>query len=81
VYHTSVLYQVPAKGRRRFAAAIRGLPAVWLSNEAADVIPDMPVPASQSTQVVNVLARDGRTPLAFTDSHGTWLQWFPAPAR
>jgi hypothetical protein len=81
VYHTSVLYQVPPRGRRRFAAAVRGLPAVWLSNEAHGVIPDMPVPSSQGTHVVNVLARDGRTPLAFTDSHGTWLQWFPAPAR
>jgi hypothetical protein len=76
VYHTSVLYQVPRRGRRRFAATVRGLPAVWLSNEARGVVPDMPVPASQSAHVENVLARDGRTPLAFTDSHGAWLQWF-----
>jgi hypothetical protein len=25
-----------------------------------------------------VLARDG-DPVAFTDSHGTWLQWLPEP--
>jgi hypothetical protein len=22
-----------------------------------------------------VLIRDGRTPLAFTDPHGTWVEW------
>ena len=77
VYHTSVLFYVPPPGRRQFAAAVRSLPAVWLSNEAPGVVPDIPLPADQGTQSLNLLARDGRTPLAFTDSHGTWLQWFP----
>jgi hypothetical protein len=79
VYHTSVLYQVPPRGRRRFAAVVRGLPAVWLSNEAPGVVPDVPPPAAGGARTVNVLARDGRTPLAITDSHGTCLRWLPAP--
>ncbi len=24
-----------------------------------------------------VLGRDGQTPLALTDGHGTWLRWLP----
>ena len=40
------------------------------------VLPGMPVPAYQAAPFV--LARDGQTPLAFTDPHGTWLQWLPA---
>jgi hypothetical protein len=27
-----------------------------------------------------VLGRDGRTPLAIADGHGTWLQWLPTSA-
>jgi hypothetical protein len=65
-------YLTPAD-RRRFAATIRGLPAVWLSNEGPGVVPDMPVPAYQGTPFV--LARDGHAPIALTDGHGTWLQW------
>jgi len=26
-----------------------------------------------------LLVRDGLTPLAFTDGHGTWLQWLEGP--
>ena len=49
------------------------LGAVWLSNESPQVIPDLPVPPYEGSP--SVLARDGRTSLAFTDGHGTWLHW------
>lgn len=71
-------YLTPAD-RRRFAETVRGLPAVWLSNEGPGVVPDLPVPPHQG--VPFVLGRDGRTPLALTDGHGAWLDWLPAAQR
>jgi hypothetical protein len=73
VFHSAVLAYVTPGGRRRFAATVRSLPAVWLSNEAPGLVPDMPVPDYQGWPFL--LGRDGRMPLAFADGHGTWLHW------
>ena len=73
VYHTSVLSYVTMHKRRQFAAAVAGLGAVWLSNEGPGVVPDLPLPPYGGSP--SVLARDGRTLLAFADPHGTWLHW------
>ena len=73
VYHTSVLAYVTMDKRRQFAAAVAGLGAVWLSNEGPGVVPDLPLPPNGGSP--SVLARDGRTLLAFADPHGTWLHW------
>ncbi|HEU5034220.1 MAG TPA: hypothetical protein VFT62_05600 [Mycobacteriales bacterium] len=59
--------------RRRFAEMMRGTNAVWLSNEGVRVLPEVGVPPHQGSPFV--LVRDGMQPLAFTDPHGTWLQW------
>jgi hypothetical protein len=59
--------------RLRCADTVRGLPAVWLSNEGPGVLPGLTLPAYKGWPFV--LARDGQTPIAFTDSHGTWLHW------
>ncbi len=76
VYHSAVLAYVTPAGRQRFAGIVRGLPAVWLSNEGPAVLPGIAVPAYPGAPFV--LARDGQRPLAFTDSHGTWLHWLSA---
>jgi hypothetical protein len=76
VYHSAVLAYVDPADRLRFADTVRGLPAIWLSNEGPAVLPGMVVPAHQGWPFV--LARDGQTPIALTDSHGTWLDWLPA---
>src|SRR6266567_4163452 len=76
VYHSAVLAYLTPQDRRRFAGTVRGLPAVWLSNEGPAVLPGIRVPAYQGAPFI--LARDGQTPLAFTDSHGTWLHWLTA---
>jgi hypothetical protein len=76
VYHSAVLAYVTPGDRRRFAGIVRGLGAVWLSNEGPAVLPGITAPAHQGAPFV--LVRDGRTPIAFTDPHGTWLQWLPA---
>jgi hypothetical protein len=75
VYHSAVLAYVAPADRRRFAATVRQLGAVWLSNEGLGVVPDLPVPAHDGAPFV--LSRDGLETLAFTDSHGTWLRWLP----
>jgi hypothetical protein len=78
VYHSAVLAYVTPADRRRFAAVVRGLRAVWLSNEGPGVVPDLPAPPHRGTGFV--LGRDGRTPLALADGHGAWLRWLPAEA-
>ncbi len=73
IYHSAVLAYVAARDRLRFAGIVRRLGPVWLSNEAPGVVADVPAPAEHTGAFV--LAQDGQTPLAFTDGHGTWLQW------
>jgi hypothetical protein len=73
VYHSAVLAYVAAEDRVRFADTVRGLGAVWLSNEGPGVVPGVSVPDREDAPFV--LIRDGRTPLAFTDPHGTWVEW------
>jgi hypothetical protein len=77
IYHSAVLAYVAPGDRERFARDVRGLDAVWLSNEAPGVIAGLaPAGAAEGTFV---LGRDGRTPLAFTDGHGAWLHWLAGP--
>ncbi len=73
VYHTSVLSYVVPGERGRFFTAVAGLRAVWLSNEVPGVVPGISPAAREESAAL--LVRDGRTPLAHTDPHGTWLRW------
>ncbi len=75
VYHTAVLAYVDADKRRAFADAVRTLDAVWLSNEGEGVVA---APAGTSASRDDdhfMLIRDGTELLAFTDPHGTWIDW------
>ena len=73
VYHSAVLASVAPGQRLRFADTVRGVADVWLSNEGPGVVPGLAVPDCEDDPFV--LARDGRTPLALADGHGTWLRW------
>ena len=73
VFHSAVLAYVTPEDRQQFAAIVRALRAVWLANEAPGVVPGLAIPPYQGAPFV--LARDGSTPLALADGHGTWLQW------
>jgi hypothetical protein len=73
IFHSAVLAYVAPQDRERFARAVRGLGAVWLSNEAPGVVPGLPF--TRFREGTFVLGHGGRTPLAFTDGHGTWLRW------
>jgi hypothetical protein len=78
VFHSAVLHYVSVSRRRAFAATVAGLDAVWLSNEAPGVLPDLPdEPAPRPNTDPFVLVRDGHTALALTDGHGAWVEWVP----
>jgi prepilin-type processing-associated H-X9-DG protein len=73
IFHSAVLAYVAAEDRERFAQTVRGLAAVWLSNEAPGVVPGLPL--TEFREGTFVLGHGGRTPLAFADGHGVWLHW------
>jgi hypothetical protein len=77
IFHSAVLAYLDDADRGRFREQLAALQAqrrvVWLSNEGAGVVVDIPVPAGP---VPFVLARDGE-PIALTGPHGHWVQWLP----
>jgi hypothetical protein len=75
IFHTSVLYQVPAPRREAFTTLVRRLPAHWISVEGPDVVPLGELPEPPGETLHNVLALDGR-PLAWAGPHGQGLTWF-----
>jgi hypothetical protein len=75
VFHTSVLYQVPAPRREAFIRTVAALPGHWIANEGPDVLPYPALPAPPDGYLRNVLALDG-VPLAWTRPHGQAITWF-----
>jgi hypothetical protein len=75
VFHTSVLYQVPAERRALFIDLVRRLPGHWISVEGTDVVTHQGLPPAPDGALHNVLALDG-TPLAWTRAHGQAMTWF-----
>lgn len=72
VFHSAVLFYLSPQQRSRFIARVRSLDAVWLSNEAPQVVPDVAQQLpnlDHGTVVTFVLAQDGN-PVALTDPHG-----------
>lgn len=74
VFHSAVLAYLPPAGRDEFYATVRKLaaerPTVWLSSEAAGVVPGTDVDAPDHAFVV---ARDG-VPVGLTAPHGQWYR-------
>jgi hypothetical protein len=89
IFHSAVLAYVDPVLRGKFAAIVAGLGAVWISNEAPRVVPGSADSAAQDSAAQDraraaasrygnhcfALMRDGQGPIAFTDSHGSWLHW------
>jgi hypothetical protein len=73
IYHSAVLAYVGVPQRTRFARLVRQLGAVWLSNEGPGVVSGIATPHRDARNFV--LVQDGTGAIAFTDSHGTWLEW------
>jgi hypothetical protein len=73
VFHTAVLaYIGDADARARFRQTVRDHNAVWISNEAPMVFPD--IVAAPARRGAFLLAVDGEA-VAWTDPHGAWINW------
>lgn len=77
VYHTAVLGYVGSRSDRDgFAKAVRQTGAVWISNEAPSVFPELTRAAPSPPGPGHfLLAIDGR-PVAWTAPHGQSINWF-----
>jgi hypothetical protein len=77
VFHTAVLVHVPSpEDRDMFIETVRDAKAVWISNEAQTVFPEIvstvPPPPRKRLSLV---MQDG-VPLAWAGPHGQSLDWF-----
>jgi hypothetical protein len=76
IFHTAVLAYVASEARTRFAEEMRRSRAVWISNEAPHVFPDITARAAlPAPRWTFLLAVDGE-PKAWTGPHGQSLDWF-----
>ena len=73
IYHSAVLAYVAPGQRGEFAELVRALGAVWLSNEAPEVLAG--TAADREEEGHFTLAENGTRAIAHTDPHGTWLRW------
>jgi hypothetical protein len=70
VFHTAVLGYLPDKAERlAFGQSVQAAGAVWISNEAAGILP-----WHGARKGAFLLAMNG-TPVAWTDPHGGWIEW------
>ena len=78
VFHTAVLGYVASKpDRDAFARMVRQTGAVWISNEAPSVFPELlrSAPPAPGPGHFLLLAIDGK-PVAWTGPHGQSIDWF-----
>jgi hypothetical protein len=76
VFHTAVLaYITDLDARAGFANRVCESNAVWISNEAPSVFPDIAAKLSApGPKGAFLLSVDGE-PAAWTDPHGAWIEW------
>jgi hypothetical protein len=79
VFHTAVLaYVADRNARAAFAGSVRARNAVWISNEAPGVFRDIAAKAAAPRPTGSfLLAVDGE-PVAWTETHGAWIDWIAA---
>jgi hypothetical protein len=76
VYHSAVLaYVGPQENRERFAEQMRDTPAVWISNEAANVFPALAAAAAAPPRPGLFLLMQDGVPVAWAAPHGQSLDW------
>jgi hypothetical protein len=76
IFHTAVLaYIADPDARVAFARAVRALKAVWISNEAPFVFPDIAAKISTAGPAGAFLLAVNGEPVAWTDPHGAWIEW------
>ncbi|MFD1714018.1 DUF2332 domain-containing protein [Amnibacterium flavum] len=77
VVHTAMLSYVRQPEAERFVETVRGLDAVWIANELADVVPGVEHTGPTRESFSFVVARDG-VPVAISHPHAAWLRWLDA---
>ncbi len=77
VYHTAVLaYVREAQEREAFARSVAGVGAVWVANEGVEHLPGVSSkPFGRPARRDAFLLCVDREPVAWVDSHGTWIEW------
>jgi len=81
VFHAAALVYLPPPDRRRFAALMAELPAVWLSAEGSGVVPALAARLGRAPTPDPAVFLIGKGPsrlLALADPHGAWLRWLDA---
>jgi hypothetical protein len=74
IFHTAVLaYVRDVADRRAFADTVKSLDAQWVSNESGDLFDQPNLPPWPRGRFL--LSLNGRG-VAYTDAHGTALEWF-----
>jgi hypothetical protein len=80
VFHTAVLAYVPdSAGREAFARSVSETGAVWIANEGPQNIPGAPDLAGEHPDKAAFLLCVDGNPTAWTDGHGTWIDWRACP--
>jgi hypothetical protein len=75
VFHTAVLAYLSAEERDRFEKNVTALGAAWISSEGPNVVPGIRIPVAAPQADSHFLIARNRSPVAFCDPHGRWLQW------
>ncbi|MGH2886850.1 MAG: DUF2332 domain-containing protein [Solirubrobacteraceae bacterium] len=76
VFHTAVLaYVRDPKEREAFARSAARAGAVWVANEGSRNIPGAGDPSRAHPDPASFLLCVDGNPLAWTDGHGTWIDW------
>jgi hypothetical protein len=75
VFHSAVLAYVAPQDRLRFIRAVTDLGAIWISNEAPDVVPEIAAQLKQKPALDKFVLAVNGTPVAITAAHGQSLDW------
>jgi hypothetical protein len=76
VFHSVAAAYVDEPRREQLFDAIRKLGVPWISMEVPGIIPDIDAgPKHTDERGALLIVRDGKTPLAYCDSHGAWMRW------
>ena len=81
VFHTAVLaYVRDPREREAFARSVTRVGATWIANEGRHNIPGVPdLGDGHPDPAAFLLCVDGE-PVAWTDGHGTWIDWLTPTA-
>jgi hypothetical protein len=77
VFHSAALaYVTPRAARLQFVEGLRRTRAIWISNEAPGVFPDIVAQAPTPMPLGRFLLAVDGVPKAWTGPHGQSLEWF-----